>query len=265
MIYNLGRHKIIWLITALLALAVSLAGVLAPQVYSQVVSHEMLPGTISQDMVAAAASLLLLLLLVGLKERHAARQIVILGLLGFYFYAYGIYAIERVYNLLYFAYLAIFGLAFWGLVYGLASLRRDVLEKVSLPNLLRRVSVGFSLLMPLIFYPLWIGRLLPLLRTGTKIEFLYSVFIIDLCFIMPAFIIVAVKSARREGLGLVLTPAMYVLSFSILFPLSLGEVMKPLLYDLPLDPGGFWLFLVLSLAFLVLSVACLMKLEFELE
>lgn len=45
-------------------------------------------------------------------------ELVALGLLGYLFYGYGIYAIERVYNGWYLNYLVIFGMAAWLLVLG---------------------------------------------------------------------------------------------------------------------------------------------------
>lgn len=261
MLSNLNRHKILWSLAALLSLFSALVGVLYPQLYGKVITAQVLPGTISQDVMTIAASIIALLLLVRLQGGHTTRQIVILGILGFYFYAYGIYVIERVYTWLYLVYMAIFGLSFYAIIFAVASIRGEILRNVSLPNRLRRFSVGFSLLMPVVFYPLWISMLIPLMRSGERIEYLYSVFIIDLCFIMPAFVILAVLSAQNHGLGLLLTPALYVVGFTILFPLALGEVFKPLFFNQPLDPFGFWMFLVLSVAFLVVGVVYLKQLR----
>ncbi|MGM0366100.1 MAG: hypothetical protein ACQEP5_06135 [Actinomycetota bacterium] len=135
------------------------------------------------------------------KEGHIKKQIIILGLSGYLFYAYGIYIIERIYNLFYFSYMAVFALSFFAVVYGAADIRGDVKQKVSLPKPVRSVSIVFLLLQPVVFYPLWASQLLPLMVSGQKIEFLYSVYILDFCFIMPAFIIVAIRSVKSEGLG----------------------------------------------------------------
>ena len=123
----------------------------------------------------------------------------ILGILGYLFYAYGIYVIERVYNVLYYFYLAIFGLSFWSIVYGIASIRQEILQKVELSRLIRNISAGFSLFVALVFNALWIIQLLPLIKTGEKIEFLYSINILDLCFIMSTFMIsVSWLSRKRD-------------------------------------------------------------------
>ena len=62
----------------------------------------------------------------------------------------------------------------------------------TLPRALRIVSAAGALLQPLIFYPLWIAMLLPLMSARNQFDSLYSVFILDLCFIMPAFLLLAV-------------------------------------------------------------------------
>jgi hypothetical protein len=56
---------------------------------------------------------------------------------------------------------------------------------------------------------------------------LYSIYILDLCFVMPAFIITAVMSLRRMPLGILLAPAMMILGFFVIFPLGLNELAKP--------------------------------------
>jgi hypothetical protein len=88
--------------------------------------------------------------------------------------------------ILYLVYMASFGLSFWSLVIGVANIRREILPMVTLSNPVRYRSVAGSLLQPLVFYPLWISALLPLMQTGQKSASIYSVYILELCFIMLA-------------------------------------------------------------------------------
>jgi len=257
---NLRTNRVLWTLLALLALAAALTGVLRPRVYDQVVSTEIIAGVISQDLVTIAASLIMLALALWVKESSMRGQIAILGLAAYLWYGYGIYVIEQVYTVLYLLYMAVFGLSFYTMVYGVASIRPQVLQEVELPRYIRLGSVGFSLLSPLVFYPLWISALLPLMRTGQKLEFLYSVYVLDLCFIMPAFVIVAVQAARARLVGVLLTPAMYILGVMLLFPVGIGELYKPR-YGLPVDTGGLGLYLGLSAMFLILAVVYLLSLN----
>ena len=59
---------------------------------------------------------------------------------------------------------------------------------------------------------------------------------------------------------MVLTPALYVLGFTLLFPVGLGEFIKPS-YNLPIDPFGVVLYLGIAELFLVLAVMYLRDLK----
>ena len=260
MLHNLRTHKILWSVAALLSLVAAVAGVVEPGIYARVASEEIMPGIFSQDWATIVAGLLLLVLALRTGEESAKSQIVILGILGYLFYAYGVYAIERIYTVLYLVYLAIFGLSLYAIAYGVATMRPVVRKGATLGQTMRWLSVGFSLFIALMFSSLWIGALLPLIQSGEKPEYLYSVYILDLAFIMPAFAITALLSARNQGLGLLLTPAMYVLGFGLLLPVGLGELLKPMYGSRP-DLGGLSLYLGLSILFLILAVLHLRSLH----
>ena len=104
------------------------------------------------------------------------------------------------------------------------------------------------------FNIIWLSALVPLLKTGNRIENTFSIFIIDLCFIMPGFVIGAIMMLRHKPIGEVGLPALFVLGVGILSPLALGELIKPGRYSLPADPGQLWLYLILSMSFLVLAI-----------
>ena len=264
MIQNLGKNEILWLLTAVLSLIAALIGVFIPGIYDRVVINDIMPGVFGQDLLTIVASVIILLLIARLKDGDYKKQIVILGILGYLFYAYGIYVIERVYNVLYYLYLAIFGLSFWSMAYGVAKIRPEVLQRVQVPGLMRNVSAGFSLLIAVVFSVLWIIQLLPLIQAGEKIEFLYSVYILDLCFIMPAFMILGVMALKKAGLGLLLIPSMFILGFTLIFSLAVSEMVKPL-YDLTVTIAGLGPSLVLSILFLILAALHLRKLRLDLQ
>ena len=100
------------------------------------------------------------------------------------------------------------------------------------------------------------------MQASDKIEFLYSVYILDLCFIMPAFVIVGIKALRKARLGLLLIPAIFILGFTLIFSLAVSEMVKPL-YDLNISAGGLVQPLVLAILFLVLAILHVQKLELE--
>jgi hypothetical protein len=263
MIANLGTNKRLWLLTAVLSLIAALVGVFLPSIYDRVVSSDIMPAVFGQDLMTIVASIIIILLAFGTRKEHSKKQIVVLGIIGYLFYAYGIYTIERLYNILYYLYLAIFGLSFWSMAYGVATIRQEARHTAAVPALMRYVSAGFSLLVAVVFNILWITQLLPLIQMGEKIEFLYSVYILDLCFIMPAFVIVGIMTIRNKGLGLLLTPAMFVLGFTLIFSLAVSEVVKPF-YGLAITGEGLVPSLILSILFLILTALHLQKLTLRL-
>lgn len=263
MLNHINANRTLWAVTAILTLLVSAAGIWEPELYDGLVAPAILPGAYSQDLISAAAAVSLLYLALTRRSNRPKPQIIAFGLLGYLFYAYGIYVIERAYNGFYLVYMAIFTLSFWALVYAGATLRRET-GPVALPRKLRLVSASGALLQPLIFYPLWIAMLLPLMRTGDQIDSLYSIFILDLCFIMPAFLILSVLTFRSHTLGLLFLPAMYVLGFTLIFSLALGEVVKPL-FNAAMSPSAFWPAALLSMFFLVLGSLHLLRLTISTQ
>ncbi|MGC0237447.1 hypothetical protein [Arthrobacter sp. SD76] len=245
--------------TAVLTLPVAAAGAARPEIYAGIVSSNILPGAFSQDLLSVAAGLGLGYLAVAAGPGKTRHHIAALGILGYLFYAYGIYVIERAYNGLYLAYMGIFALAFWCMVLAGAHFRRD-LTPPALPKGIRLLSASGAILQPLIFYPLWIAMLLPLMNSGEQIDSLYSIFILDLCFIMPGFLILSVLTFRNRAVGLLLLPALHVLGFTLIFSLAIGELAKPL-FGVPLSPPALWPPLALSLLFLVLGILHLAKLR----
>ncbi len=260
MIKSLYLNKILWMITAVLSLAGALAGIFLAEIYGKVTSADLEPALFGQDLMTAAASLVMLVITILVRKDNSKKQIVILGILGYLFYAYGIYVIERLYNALYYLYLAAWGLSFWSLVYGLAKVSKESVRQAILPDRLRMISAGFSLLVALVFTVLWIIALLPLIQTGEKIEFYYSIYILDLCFIMPAFAISGITALRKMGFPLLLMPSMFVLGFTLIFSLVISEAIKPL-FDLTVSPSDLAMPLALSCLFLALAIANLLKLK----
>lgn len=259
MLHHIRLHRTLWAVTAVLTLPVAAAGAARPEIYAGIVSSNILPGAFSQDLLSVAAGLGLGYLAVAAGPGKTRHHIAALGILGYLFYAYGIYVIERAYNGLYLAYMGIFALAFWCMVLAGAHFRRD-LPPPALPKGIRLLSASGAILQPLIFYPLWIAMLLPLMSSGEQIDSLYSIFILDLCFIMPGFLILSVLTFRNRAVGLLLLPALHVLGFTLIFSLAIGELAKPL-FGVPLSPPALWPPLALSLLFLVLGILHLAKLR----
>ena len=159
MIANLGLNRLLWVVTGGTAIVAAVAGILNPRLYTGLVAEALLPGALAQDIISVLAGIGLLVLAALARPNRRRQQLLALGLLGYLFYAYGIYVIERAYNGLYLVYLAIFTLAFWSVVYGTANLRREVMARTTMPRGLRVVSAVGALLQLLMFGGLHLRRL----------------------------------------------------------------------------------------------------------
>jgi hypothetical protein len=162
--------------------------------------------------------------------------------------------------------MAIFALSFYSIVYSITQIRKEIIQNVTISSGIRKASVVFSLMIPTIFSPIWIMMLIPLLKNGDRIENIFSVFILDLCFIMPAFVILAVMTAKKRGLGLILTPSMFILGFTLLFPVGFAEMIK-LIYsmNMALDLTSMLMYCGISILFLILAAIYLTNFKKQKE
>ena len=260
MVNNFERNRALWIVTAVLTLIAALLGVVFPDIYRKVISNDLMPAMHTQDWLTILIGAALLLIIIKTRKNDIKKQIIILGIIGAFAYLYGIFAIERVYNWAYFLYLAIFALSFWSIVYGLADIPKDLLHKVEMHSLMGKASAWVSIVIATIFNILWIVQLLPILQQANKIEFLYSIYILDLCFVMPAFIITGIMALRKQPRGFLLAPVMFIVGFFVIFPLGLAEIAKPF-YNQASNIGAMLMSFTLSGLFLIMTCLHLWKLK----
>jgi hypothetical protein len=227
MVNNLKLCKIFWSIPAAAAFLAALAGVVSKDLYIGLFPAEFLPGAVPQDVLTLAVCIFLFALIASTRKDDTRKPIMIVGLLGSLFYLYGIFTMERVYNWFYLLYATIFASSFWSIVYTLSQFRSEVFAGFRFNTEMVRVTAIFSIGIAVLFTALWMGALIPLMRERNRIEFLYSIYILDLCFIMPAFFMTGVMSLRRRAFGILMAPALMILGFFVIFPLGVNELAKP--------------------------------------
>ncbi len=258
MVRHLKLAKLFWLITTTLAFLAALGGILFKGIYTNLFPPDFLPGAFPQDVLTILVCLLLFILIARTRESDVKLQVVILGLLGSFFYLYGIFTIERVYNWFYLLYAAVFASSFWSIIYSLAGFKADAFAHLRLDGRMLKTTAIVSIFIAAIFTFLWTMALIPLMRDRNRIEFLYSIYILDLCFVMPAFVITAIMSLRRMPLGILMAPAIMILGFFVIFPLGLNELAKPsagmaISYG-PMTVSFLFAFVMLALATLQLRM-----------
>jgi hypothetical protein len=105
----------------------------------------------------------------------------------------------------------------------------------------------------ILFGILWVSALLPLMASRNQIQHLYSIYILDLCFVMPGFVITAYMSLKNKSFGLLMSPVMYILGIFVIFPLGIGELAKPY-FGQATDIKSMTMSFVLSGLFLLFAV-----------
>ena len=262
MIPTLKLAKIFWSFTATFAIISAFAGIINRDIYNNLFPVEFLPGAFPQDVITVLLCFFMLWLSKSIKKDDIKKQVVMTGLLGSLFYLYGIFVIERVYNWFYLFYAATFALSFWSLIYTLSGFKSELFTKLKLSKAMLRTTAYSSLVIAAIFTALWVAALIPLMRDNNRIEYLYSIYILDLCFIMPAFAITAVMSLRNKPFGILLSPAIMILGFFVIFPLGLNELGKPY-YRLQFNIGPMFVSFAFAIFMLTVAVLHLKKIRFE--
>ena len=250
---SLKWNKLIWLIIAVMALAASSIGVARHDIYRNFGTGAALPAIMSQDLIAVVASIAMAFLAFRVKEGDFVQLLVLLGIVGYFFYIYGLYVIGKNYNDLYFLYMAIFALSFFSLVYSVAHNGKEAHEGILIPSIVRKVTAAFLLLIPLIFYPMWIIAMWPFMREMRVPVVNSNVYILDMCFVLPGFAAMAVMLIKGRVFAILLAPALLIMGFTLGLSVALSEFLKPLFSLAPNQPFAL-LFVFLTLACLSLTV-----------
>lgn len=184
-------------------------------------------GTISQDIITIASSVLMMILIALYGKSKDIRIIIcITGLLSFYLYGYGTYVISALYTSLYIVYMIIFTLSLFGLVMGISGFTSDIVKNLYLPNWLRISGSAFLSLIVFIFMGKWIADIIPYTQTHTAPDF-YAIYILDLCIVMPFFIITIYMLIKKAKSAYILLGIALVKTTTLMLSVSIGSFIAP--------------------------------------
>lgn len=238
-------------ITALIA---STTGVAWPDSYKSVLPRTEQPFVFGQDLVSMAAAAALLAIW---KPQGAKANILRFGIVGYLFYAYAPYVMGTLYTYYYFLYLAVVGLtifyfivAFTGIDYAGTLFR--------LPTFLRIAVAIYCASIAVYFAPQWVTGILHNIRMHsgpgkTGFDFIYYVYVLDMCFVLPVCVIASVQLLQKKVLGAVLGGTLSVMGAILMLSVAMGYFCQPLFHQ-TLDKANAAQFSVLTFVFLVLSV-----------
>lgn len=242
--FHTGRSRLtafLMLLISVLALYVSLAGILKESIYKDVLSagtitEFMLAGSVAQDIISVPLALLLILLSVWFLFRPGYKIFIsMIGLAGYFFYGYGIYAIHGQYTSLYMIYLILFGLSIYSIIFGLLSFREEQMKKTFLPKTLGRLISIFLYGIAGMLGLVWIIRLVPDLSSHIP-QATYGVFVLDLGIVFPAIAITATLLIKNRPFGNILAGVALIKAVTVCLSWGFAEVYTRLC---GLNQGGY--------------------------
>ncbi len=255
---SFGPTLYMGLMISLLALIAAGSGLFIDSIYENAEKAGYFPedlhaGTYSQDLMSVAASIGLFVLSAVMIKRKPdlKKKVTSLALIGYFLYGYGLLAIGGTYTIIYPIYLIILGLSIFSIILGLVPFSEKELLKIKLPRALEKTTAWFLLIIALVFNILWFMMIIATSIENERPE-AYPVFIMDLCVVMPFFVITAIMLLKRICLGRVLMGIALVKIITLILSVVIGESIAPL-YDMEVNYPMIGIYSVVLIFSFVLS------------
>lgn len=182
---------------------------------------------IGQDLISLTVVLPTLVVSAILAGRGSLRAwLVWLGTLVYLVYSYAIAAFEVRFNPLFLVYVALLGCSLYGLVGGLAAVDRASIQGRAYAKAPARAASLYLAVLAVLFYFLWLSEVVPASLSGAIPQSIRdngtptnAVHVLDMAWILPAFVITALALRRKQALGYTLAGAL--LTYLVLLPLAI--------------------------------------------
>jgi hypothetical protein len=233
------------LIAVLLAITAG-AGIFVKNLYDPFITEPILVAALFvQDVISLLAAPILVAAMIWTLRGSRRAFVVWCGVLVYAVYYYAFYVFGYAYNMLYPLYLALIGLGTYSLI--------GLLAGVNLPLFAAGVdakmpvrALALILLVALLFVPLW-GSMIAQDIQAQQPRVTALVFVLDLCFLLPAIAIAAVQLWQRRAFG-------YLLSGILLIKAAVSGILlvvstiwaTQLGMPLPVEELGMYLFLTIA-------------------
>ncbi|MBW8380985.1 MAG: hypothetical protein K0M69_00485 [Youngiibacter sp.] len=256
--------SVLMMLTSLLALYASIAGIFTEGIYRELIptkaiTEYLILGSVVQDIITVPVSIALFISsFIYIKGKDRRVLTAMAGLVSYIFYSYALFSIQGQYTRLYLIYLVIFGASAYGLMFIVPRLIH-MSSLTEVPRGLRRGIAGFLLLILAVLVPVWIMRMQPDIANRAPGE-LYGVFVLDLAVVFPAFGIIAFNLIRNNAAIDLLTGAALVKVFTLCLSVGLGEFIKPS-FGFPQDMAMTVIFITLTIVSAIFSILIFRKLK----
>ena len=213
------------LLIMLLVLITATAGVFIPGFYDGIVDPRYLTGTLTADLISLVCVPLLAGCLLGSRKGKPVARLIWVSLLAYIGYVYAVYAFDRMYTILFPAYLAIFGLSAFAIVSILAGLNVDRLAEYTKDLRLRRTTAIFLIFTGLILYiielPIILSRIPGDIHSGGT-----PFMVLDMSIVAPVSILTGIWLWRRQPWGVVLTAIFLIKAITIMTSFLIADYIE---------------------------------------
>ena len=223
------RSTNVWLwltipIVSLLAMA-SGGGLLISGLYRD--APYFVAQAVGQDPVSVTVVLPLLIISAILTSRGSVRAKVIwLGGLTYLVYTYAVAAFEVRFNSLFLVYVALLGCSLYALIGGMVTTNMAEIKACFTEKTPAKAISIYLAVLAVLFYFLWLSEVVPALVAGGILKSIQdngtptnAVHVLDMAWVLPAFLITSVSLWRKRGLGYTL--AGVLLSYCVLLTLAI--------------------------------------------
>jgi hypothetical protein len=223
----------VWLLlsipTAVLLLVAAGEGVFVSGLYRDAPFFAL--QAVAQDFISLFVVLPTLVVSAWFAARRSDRgRLVWLGAIAYLVYSYAIDAFVVRFNSMFVVYVALLGCALYALIGGFVTTDIDAIKaRFARRTPVKSVSVCLGVL-ALTFYSLWLSEAIPAVVAGTVPLSVQqngtptnAVQVLDMAWMLPAFVIAAVSLARKTALGYTLAGA--ALTFVVLLSLAVLSIV----------------------------------------
>jgi hypothetical protein len=168
------------------------------------------------------------------------------------------YVIGGLYNTLYLLYQAVFGLSVFYLIWAFTGIQYERLEFRTPPPLRMALAVCCAAV-AILFAPQWVSATWQSIQAHSRpdsdslFSFRYSIYILDMCFVLPVCVMASIFIFQKKALGLLLAGVIQLKGFVLLLSVALGYLIQPLLGE-SLDVANTIQYSIVSAVLLMLTV-----------
>jgi len=257
------QHQIISITIAVIQLIVSAVGLMTRDFYHGTISPSIELAVHGQDLVSLLAAAVLVASILLAKIGSVRAFMIWLGILFYTLYTNAIFAFDGIYTGFFLIYIAQISLSSFALGSMLLNLDTTQMRRsISGHMPVKSISI-FFILVVIILVPAWLSLIVPAITNG-KSPSSNAILVLELAFIMPAFVGTILWLWKRRTWGNILAGVLLIKATTLGLVVTAGEAILLSNHSII----NFWIagfFLLFTLAGLYFTIIYLSKLRLRID